>query len=151
MKASPAHCASDARLDDLLLKLKAHGMRVSPQRKAVLQALVITEQHPSAEELHKALLPQFPSLSLATVYKTLNMLKQLGEVLEIEFSSRENRFDAVNPQPHPHLICTRCGQVSDPRMPELSRIIRSLEQEAGFSITSHRLDFFGLCADCAKK
>lgn len=151
MKAVHLSRDRDARLESLLLKLKAHGMRMSPQRKAVLQALVASEEHPSAEEIHRKLLPQIPTLSLATVYKTLNMLKQLGEVLEIEFSSRENRFDAVNPKPHPHLICNRCGKVADPRLPDLARIIQNLEQDAGFSITSHRLDFFGLCADCAKK
>lgn len=139
-----------ARLESLLERLKAQGLRMTPQRLAILRALVMHPGHPSAEELHQALLPQFPTMSLATVYKTISRLKGLGEVLEIEFSHRDNRFDGHNPRPHPHLICTGCGRVLDPQVPDLAQVITGLARRTGFSVTSHRLDFYGLCPDCQK-
>ena len=137
-----------ARLASLLERLKTQGLRMTPQRLAILRALVMHPGHPSAEELHRALLRQFPTMSLATVYKTISRLKSLGEILEIEFSHRDNRFDGHNPKPHPHLICTGCGRVLDPLVPDLAALVRDLSERTGFAVTSHRLDFYGLCPDC---
>jgi Fur family peroxide stress response transcriptional regulator len=137
-----------ARLSELTARLKALGLRMTPQRKAILGALVMHPGHPTAEELHKALLPEFPNMSLATVYKTLARLKDIGEVQELQFSSRDNRFDGRNPRPHPHLICTRCDRVMDPGLPGLNGMIEELHRRTGFRVTSHRLDFFGLCPRC---
>jgi len=130
---------------------EARGLRMTPQRLAILRALVMHPGHPTVEELHRSLLPQFSSMSLATVYKTISLLKGLGEVLELEFSSRDNRFDGHNPHPHPHLICTGCGRGLDPLVPDLAGMISDLSQRTGFSVTSHRLDFYGLCPDCRNK
>lgn len=137
-----------ARLDELLNRLRARNLRMTPQRLAILRALVMHPGHPSVEELHKSLLSEFPSMSLATVYKTITLLKKAGEVMELEFSSRDNRFDGRNPQPHPHLICTKCGRIMDPDVPGLDRIIKELNRDTGYAVTSHRLDFYGLCPDC---
>ena len=139
-----------ARLSSLLDALKARGLRMTPQRLAILRSLVMHSGHPTAEELHRALIPECPTMSLATVYKTMAMLKQMGEVLELEFSSRDNRFDGVNPHPHPHLICTGCGRILDPAIPDLGDIIASLTESSGYAVLSHRLDFYGLCPDCRK-
>lgn len=140
-----------ARLKQLLERIKAHGLRMTPQRVAILRTLVMHPGHPSVEDIHQALLPQFPSMSLATVYKTITRLKSIGEVLEIEFSSRDNRFDGHNPIPHPHLICTGCGKILDPKVPDLASLIAGLADRTGYSVTSHRLDFYGLCPECQAK
>jgi len=139
------------RLDDLLAGLKAKGLRMTPQRLAILRALVMHPGHPTAEELHKGLLDRFPTMSLATVYKTITLLKRHGEIMELEFSGRDNRFDAFNARPHPHLICTQCGRVMDPDMPGLADMIARLTTNTGYNVTSHRLDFYGTCPDCRKK
>lgn len=136
-----------ARLTQLQGKLKEQGLRITPQRQAILRALVMHPRHPTAEELHAQLLPEYPSMSLATVYKTITMLKQQDEILELEFS-RDSRFDGTNPHPHPHLICKGCGSIIDPDVPGLAQIIETLKQSTGYSITSHRLDFYGLCPVC---
>lgn len=137
-----------ARVESLLEKLRVQGLRVTPQRIAILRTLVMSERHPSVEELHQQLLPEYPSMSLATVYKTISLLKQMGEVLELEFRSRDNRFDGFNPRPHPHLICTGCGRIMDPEIPSLVSLIDGLSRNTGFSISTHRLDFYGLCPRC---
>ncbi|MGE4555943.1 MAG: Fur family transcriptional regulator [Desulfovibrionaceae bacterium] len=140
-----------ARLDRLMGRLKEHGLRMTPQRAAILRALVMDPNHPSVETLHRRLVADYPNMSLATVYKTMNLLKELGEVRELEFSSRDNRFDGFIPQPHPHLICTRCGRIIDPDVPELKDLIENLVHATGFDVQSHRLDFYGLCPSCLKK
>lgn len=139
----------ETRLADLKHKIKEQGLRITPQRVAILRALVMHSGHPTVEELHKELLPDFPSMSLATVYKTITMLKQQDEVLELEFS-RDSRYDGTNPYPHPHLICKRCGSIIDPDVPGLAEMIANLQQTTGFSVTSHRLDFYGECPECKK-
>jgi len=147
-KAAQAHDERQFRLASLASALKAKGLRMTPQRKAILEALVMHQGHPTVEELHTELLPRFPSMSLATVYKAMTLLKKHGQVLELEFSSRDNRFDGHRPHPHPHLICTGCGAVVDPRIPGLDAVLDSLEQDTGYAVTSHRLDFYGLCPEC---
>lgn len=137
------------RLTGLKRKLKDLGLRITPQRLAILRAVVMHPGHPTVEELHKELLQEFPSMSLATVYKTITMLKQQDEILELEFS-RDSRYDGKNPRPHPHLICKSCGKIIDPQVPGLAEMIESLQQSTGFSVTSHRLDFYGECPQCKK-
>jgi Fur family peroxide stress response transcriptional regulator len=74
----------------------------------------------------------------------------MGEVQELQFSSRDNRFDGHNPNPHPHLICLECDRIMDPDFPGLNGMIDDLSRKTGYSVTSHRLDFYGLCPDCRK-
>lgn len=138
------------RLNHLLTKIQERGLRMTPQRVAIIRALIMHPGHPTVDELHTALLDKFPSMSLATVYKTITLLKQMGEVIELEFSSRENRFDGHNPSPHPHLICTKCGAVVDPEVDGLGDIIKEIKNNSGFVLTSHRLDFYGLCPTCQR-
>lgn len=130
--------------------LKERGYRVTPQRLAVIDALVDSRTHPSAEEVHARLVAHYPTMSLATVYKTLTMLKKEGMVLELEFSELPNRYDVARPGPHPHVICTGCGAVIDPHDYDMGDILRSVAEETGFAISSHRLDFYGLCPQCQR-
>jgi Fur family peroxide stress response transcriptional regulator len=142
------------RYETLLARLKERGHRLTPQRAAILRALLEHPGHPSVEELHRQLLREFPSMSLATVYKTIAFLKDQGEVLELGFGEAGCRYDGRRPQAHPHLVCTRCGAIMDSPEGEdqaLRTIIEQLADRAGFSLSHHRLDLFGLCPDCRKK
>jgi Fur family transcriptional regulator, peroxide stress response regulator len=139
-----------ARLDQILTRLKERGHRMTPQRVAVVRALLAGDAHPSAEEMHRALAKQFPTMSLATVYKTISLLKQEGEVLELGFSELGNRYDAAIPHPHPHLICTGCGAIADLPAREMDQYAARMAEQTGYRILSHRLDFYGLCPACKK-
>lgn len=132
----------------MVTRLKARQYRLTPQRLAVVRILAENDEHPTVEKIHGRVKADFPTTSLATVYKTLAVLKELGEVLEIGFGDGSNRYDGVNPRPHPHLICTRCGQIQDPDMDFLDGLNERVAAETGFQVTRHRLDFFGLCAEC---
>ncbi|MBU1039529.1 MAG: transcriptional repressor [Proteobacteria bacterium] len=148
-------CIIDAttRLDGLLARLKAQGLRLTPQRVAIVRELVTRCDHPSVEQLHTAILAEFPTTSLATVYKTIHLLKEQGEVLELGFGELGSRYDGRRPKSHPHLICTGCGAISDPpsQGPELDELVASLAGQSGFAVSAHRFDLFGLCPACRKE
>jgi len=139
------------RLEEMLRKLKERDFRVTPQRLAVLKILACSFNHPSVEMIYAEVKKTFPTTSLATVYKTVILLKDLEQVLEIGFPAGCNRYDGNIPQPHPHLICMQCESIIDPDLESFAHVTEELAAETGFKIVSHRLDFFGICPACLKK
>ncbi len=91
----------EQRLDQMLAKLKEHDFRLTPQRLAVLKVLAASEGHPTVEGIYETVRAEFPTTSIATIYKTVNLLKQLNEVLELGFPDGSNRYDGNKPYPHP--------------------------------------------------
>ena len=136
------------RLEQMVSRLKARGHRMTPQRLAVFKAILAEAGHPSAEQVFRAVAGEYPSMSLATVYKTLTLLKQEGEVLELGFAGQESRYDGLIPKPHPHLVCRRCGEIVDPPFLDLEPLTRDMADRTGYRIDFHRLDFYGLCPRC---
>ena len=148
MKKRPDTVPAKQRLDQMLSKLKDHDFRITPQRLAVLKVLAASDGHPSVERIYESVRAQFPTTSLATIYKTVALLKQENEVLEISFPDGSNRYDGNKPFPHPHLICTRCKKIIDPDLSSLEDLAKEITKETGFQISTHRVDFFGLCREC---
>lgn len=140
-----------ARLDEMVGKLKGRDFRITPQRFAVLKVLALSDGHPSVEMIYERVKKDFPTTSIATVYKTVTLLKELNEVLELGFAEGGNRYDGNNPLPHPHLICTQCKKILDPKLDCLKDLTLELVSDTGFEIINHRLDFFGICPDCKAK
>jgi len=136
------------RLETMIQKMRERGLRITPQRIAILRVLSISKGHPSVESIYEQVKKEFPTTSVATVYKNVSMLKELGEVLELSFGTESSRYDGNKPDPHPHLICTKCKKIIDPDLDSLKVVSKELIKETGFSITSHRLDFFGICPEC---
>ena len=139
------------RVKQMVNRLKEGEHRITPQRLGILRVLAGSEGHPSAEIIYSELVAHYPTMSLATVYKTLSLLKEEGEVLELQFSDLGNRYDGKKPYPHPHVICTGCGKIVDPSLLDFQEITKKMMTETGFKIVTHRLDFFGLCPDCQSK
>jgi Fur family peroxide stress response transcriptional regulator len=148
MKKRSDPLPAQQRLGQMLLKLKDHDFRITPQRLAVLKVLAASDGHPSVDRIYDTVRAQFPTTSIATIYKTVALLKQENEVLEISFPDGSNRYDGNKPYPHPHLICTRCKKIIDPDLSSLEDLAKEVANETGFQITNHRLDFFGLCSEC---
>ncbi len=136
------------RLQQMVDRLRESDCRITPQRYAVLRVLAESTDHPSAESMYANLIDQYPTMSLATVYKTIHLLKLRGEILELEFSDLGNRYDGKKPYPHPHVICTECGKIVDHEQLDLQAIINRMMAETGFKIVTNRLDFYGICPDC---
>ena len=141
----------EQRLDQMLSKLKEHDFRLTPQRLAVLKVLAVSEGHPSVERIYETVRAEFPTTSIATIYKTVNLLKQLDEVLELGFPDGSNRYDGNKPYPHPHVICTKCKKIFDPKLGGLRDLTKEVIQETGFQILNHRVDFFGICRNCQSR
>jgi Fur family transcriptional regulator, peroxide stress response regulator len=139
------------RFSEITKKLKAKGCRLTPQRLAVVKILATSEEHLSAEKIYDRVKPDFPSTSLATIYKTVTLLKKIGEVMEIGFVDDSNRYDGTRPHPHPHLICMKCRTILDPDISALSKLPEELARKTGYQIINYRLDFFGICPHCRKK
>ncbi len=114
----------------------------------ILRILTASEAHPSVDQIYEQLKAEFPMTSLATVYKTVALLKQEGEILELGFANGSSRYDGLKPHPHPHLICLKCQRILDPEIGLLDALPGELTHRYGFKIISHRLDFFGLCPEC---
>ena len=114
----------------------------------MLDILVNYDEHLSAAQLYERLLDRFPTMSLATVYKTINLLKDMGEITEISFSDGDTHYDASNPTPHIHLICTQCHRISDVPFITAPNLTEELAAQTGYQITGHRFDFYGICPDC---
>jgi Fur family transcriptional regulator, peroxide stress response regulator len=141
---------SAQRLQEMLSKLKERSFRLTPQRMAVLEILASSEGHPSVNQVFEAVRAKFPTTSLATVYKTVILLKELGEVLELGFPDGSNRYDGAKPYPHPHIVCTRCRKIMDPELASVDHLNDEITKKTGYRILYHRLDFFGLCPACRK-
>jgi Fur family peroxide stress response transcriptional regulator len=137
-----------ARFEELVNKLREREYRLTPQRIALLRLLAASDGHPSASHLYDQIRDQFPTTSLATVYKTLNVLKEIGEVLELGFSDGDNRYDGNRPYPHPHLVCINCQKILDVEVSLAQNLVQEVAQSSGYQIVSHRLDFCGLCPGC---
>lgn len=140
----------DARVDDLRQKLHSSGHRITPQRLCILRALVGSNTHPSAEEIYAQVKQISPTTSLATVYKTLDTLREMGEVLEIQPGDGRQHYDGVRPQFHPHVICTSCGEIRDVEVEGLMGLPGRAQSASGYEIHAQRVEFYGLCSNCQK-
>lgn len=134
----------------MITGLRGIGHRITPQRLAVLKILAESKDHPSVGMIYDQIKKEFPTTSLATVYKTITVLKELDEVLELGFADVGSRYDGNRPYPHPHVICTKCGAIVDPEFSKMDKMAAEMAKKSGFKITNHRLDFFGLCPACQK-
>jgi Fur family transcriptional regulator, peroxide stress response regulator len=148
MKKRSDSVPAKLRLEQMLLKLRGHDFRITPQRLAVLKVLAASDGHPSVERIYETVRDQFPTTSIATIYKTVALLKKENELIEISFPDGSNRYDGNKPYPHPHLICTRCKKIIDPDLSSLEELAAEVTKETGFQIHTHRVDFFGLCREC---
>jgi Fur family peroxide stress response transcriptional regulator len=141
--------AMDVRIRkaQLVEKLREKGCRLTPQRLALVELIAASKGHPNAAQLYGRIKQRFPTTSPATVYKLLALLKELGEVYEIDFRN-DSHYDGNRPEPHPHLICTNCRKIEDGIMDLDSGWIHKMETKSGYRIKRHQLTFFGLCPEC---
>jgi Fur family peroxide stress response transcriptional regulator len=141
----------EARVSTLQRKLADTGQRTTPQRVHILRALLESPTHPTAEQVWDRVRHVSPTTSLATIYKTLDTLKEMGEVIEVDSLDDRRHFDAHRPKPHPHVICTHCGKIEDVDVDGLDRLQSDAAVISGYEIEEPRLTFYGVCQDCRHK
>lgn len=121
--------------------------KLTPQRLAVIRYLEGNSEHPSADDIYKAVLQKFPTMSFATVYNTLDALKKQGNVLELTVDPLRKRFDP-HPEPHHHLICIRCKKIIDIHLDYNLHIPN--EKKMGFELVGNHIEFYGVCPECKR-
>ncbi|MDA8134025.1 MAG: transcriptional repressor [Desulfobacteraceae bacterium] len=137
------------RFDTILRKLRDNSHKMTPQRLAIVKILARSEGHPSVEDIHARIKKDFPTMSLATVYRNIILIKSLDELLELGFPDGSNRYDGNKPYPHPHIICVKCKKILDLDLDSLDEMQHEIAEETDFKILNHRLDFFGICSNCS--
>jgi Fur family peroxide stress response transcriptional regulator len=137
-----------SRLQELVDRLRDEGRRLTPQRMAVLAILAESDAHPSAQEIYQQVHTEFPMTSLATVYKTIALLKEMGQVLELGCVENGSRYDGRQPYPHPHLVCMRCCSVTDWDVGRVGDWADQVGEQSGYQMVGHRLELFGICPKC---
>jgi len=121
------------------------GLKITPQRMAILEYLKGNTTHPTAEDIYLHVSQRFPSMSLATVYNTLEALKEKGLVTELNVEGGKKRFDP-NLKPHHHFICTKCGKIID-IYESLNIKTRNLRKK-GLVAEKFEVFFYGTCSEC---
>lgn len=132
---------------DVVKVLKEKGYKVTPQRIAVYEVLKNTKAHPTVEAIYNKLQPMYPTMSLATVYKSLEMFKDLDLVQELNVGEDKFRYDA-NVKPHPHITCVACGRVDDVDNEMFFNLSEQVSSKTGYQITGQKLYFYGHCPEC---
>lgn len=140
----------ELRFSQLIAALKEHNFRLTPQRVELVRMIATSEGHPSANQFYEMIKPKFPTMSQATVYKTLALLKEINQVLEIDLRE-DSHYDGNRPQPHPHLICMKCNKIIDGEVSLDQESLRKLEKTSGYTILRPQIALYGLCPDCQKK
>jgi Fur family peroxide stress response transcriptional regulator len=135
--------------EDIKQKFRGCGLKTTPQRTAIYDALLRSTAHPTAEDLFAQVAPQFPMMSLNTVYYTLGVLRTSGLIHEVNIGHTRARFDA-NLSPHHHLICLGCQDIVDVMDSRLNRLTSPVGIPKDFEITSHQVAFRGLCGTCRR-
>jgi Fur family transcriptional regulator, peroxide stress response regulator len=141
-------------VSDFAAYCREHGLSVTEQRLAIFEALASSREHPSAEQIHRAVRKRIPSLSLATVYKNLESLKKIGAIADVNPLHEEARYEAALPgmgagKPHHHLVCISCKKVRDLFDHELDGL--QVRDAQGFDVRAVRVQAEGLCPDCRRR
>lgn len=127
--------------------LKSNNCKITPQRIAVYQALQDSTDHPNAEMIYKKLAPNYPMISLATIYKSLELFAHLNLIQVINVGENSFRYD-FNTKSHPHVVCTHCQKVEDLDENFLVDLSSKVENTTNYKINKQQLCFYGVCPDC---
>ena len=121
------------------------GLKLTPQRLAILDYLKENREHPSAEMIFKSIRERFPTISFSTVYNTLSALAKNGVLQELTIDPEKKRFDP-NSKPHHHLICKRCKKIVDIAVDYELKVPYAFKK--GFEIVGNHIEFYGICPEC---
>jgi Fur family ferric uptake transcriptional regulator len=146
---------SKAEVEHLKNNLKEKGYKLTPQRRAILDTIIKSEgKHLTAEEIYELVKVDCPEIGLATVYRTVLLLDELGVICKLDLNDGCSRYELVHQNEnhqHHHLICTNCGKVLEVEGDLLENLEKNIEEKCNFEIKNHSLKFYGLCSDCKNR
>lgn len=135
-----------SKLDEYLVLKK---LKQTNQRKSIVSCFLESAKHVDVEELHSFIRERGHNIGLATVYRTLNLLKEADLVVQHAFSDGRSVFELKDPESHhDHIICKNCGKIDEFENLQIESLQEEVANDHGFKLLSHRLDLFGLCQSC---
>lgn len=135
------------RLAEFVERCRQGGLAVTPQRIAIIKALLSSAEHPRADTVYAMVRREHPTISLATVHRTLETLCEIGEARKVTTLHDSARYDG-NVTPHHHVVCVKCRKVRDIEIPELERMLKGRNAIGGFQVLGTSLEIQALCAQC---
>ena len=135
-------------LENITTALKKAGMRLTPQRIAICKILIESIEHPTAGMVYDQLKAQYPSLSLMTVYNTLNKLVNLGVINSLGSAGDNNVHYDGNTSSHVNLACISCHKIIDTFMPQISDLETQVSSDSGYKLLGVRMMYYGICPEC---
>jgi len=134
--------------EEMLRDLRAAGYRRTPQREMILEAIHNLGGHFCAEQIYQAVRAQSPYVNRSTVYRTLELFKEVGLLIELHASNGQTKYELATAGYHHHLVCRCCGQTIEVADRYLDSLVQDLREEYGFEAQIQHLAIFGRCADC---
>jgi Fur family peroxide stress response transcriptional regulator len=139
------------RIDEMIAGLRSEGKRITPQRTAICQMLATTDSHPTANQIYEQLKVEFSSLSLATVYNTLDTLVNLGLVNILGAAGDAAEHYDADTDPHINLACVSCHRVIDLPSHYIHHLDEEVETNSNFKLLGARVMYYGVCPECQQK
>lgn len=144
---------SNEKIENLKLILKEKGYKLTPQRRSILDEIIKNEgSHLTTEEIYDLVKVNCPEIGLATVYRTVQLLEDMGVLYKLDLDDGCNRYelcDEDESHQHHHLICQNCGKVIEVEGDLLEELEQGIEKKYNFEIKNHSLKFYGICDNCS--
>jgi Fur family peroxide stress response transcriptional regulator len=133
--------------EDVARILRENGYRATSQRLAIYEALRTAASHPTVADVHESVSEEHPTISLATVYKTLQIFTKVGLAREMALKEESTRYD-LRDEAHINLICNKCGKIQDFFCENLKDLTSTIESDTDFKVTGGSFEVYGICGDC---
>ena len=140
----------DHELEESIASLRKAGVRITPQRQAIMRYLISSHSHPTADEIYQALSPKFPNISVATIYNNLRVFKDIGIVKELTYGDSSSRFD-FNTHNNYHIICEKCCKIVDFHNPQIDEVEKLDQHVKYYDVNHHRMEIYGVCKECKEE
>ena len=147
----PSRVDADRQMAALHARLKERGLKTTGQRDDIARVFFELGRHISAEELYAEVKKINPHVGYATIYRTLRLLKECELVYERHFDEGQARYETVSERHHDHFICERCGKITEFENDSIERLQQIVARDLGASLTRHKMELYGLCADCRER
>lgn len=142
---------ADDRMLSFHARLRERGLKSTGQRDDIARVFFELRRHISAEELYTEVKKVSPHVGYATIYRTLKLLKECELLFERHFDEGQARYEVAGGHHHDHFICERCGKIIEFENDELEQMQQAIAQKMGVLLTHHKMELYGLCADCRNR
>jgi len=132
---------------ELIVKFRENGYKVTAQRLAICKFILSRKDHPTAEQIYQELRDEYPTISLGTVYKTLHLLKEMGLIQDLGFNKGSIRYDP-DMELHVNMVCSKCGKIHDYKAENVEQFWSAIISDLGIKPKGQRIDIYYECDNC---